>query len=66
MDHHHLSAQLKQLLKRGYSLDDIRRQISAPAGQLDLAIQNYLSEQSSEARTLSSQQHQAFYAMRLR
>lgn len=66
MEHHHISAQLKQLLKQGYSIEDIRNLIVAPRNILDTAIQEFLNEQKSESSLIMSQQNQASYAMGLK
>ncbi len=66
MEYHHISAQLKQLLKQGYSIEDIRNLVVAPRSILDTAITEFLNEQKSEANLILSQQSQASYAMGLK
>ncbi|RVU29949.1 hypothetical protein [Neptunomonas marina] len=66
MDHHQLSAQLKQLLKRGYSIDDAKQMITAPTTMLEQVVSEYLAEQAIAQRNMVSQQNQANYAMGLR
>lgn len=60
-DHH--AAELQQLLKRGYSAEDLRI-LSAPADQIEQAVSRYREEQQARARHRSLH-NQAIYAMRL-
>lgn len=66
MDHQDLSAQLKQLLKRGYSLDDIRNLVIAPRPVLERAIREFEHQSRAERHQSRMLQRQADYAMRLR
>ncbi|MBS98753.1 MAG: hypothetical protein CMI01_08755 [Oceanospirillaceae bacterium] len=61
---HHFTNDLQQLLKRGYSADDLRTVLSAPADLVDRAVLQYREEiqQRQHDRKLHSQ---ATYAMRL-
>lgn len=65
MENHHISTQLKQLLKRGYSIEDARTLLNAPEALVDKVILEYLDTQNLEQQTLLSQQSQARYAMML-
>lgn len=66
MEHHHLSVQLKQLLKRGYSMLEAEKLLNSPREITEQAVRELLANKHSEQRTLHSQQQQARYAMRLR
>lgn len=60
-----LTAQLKQLLKHGYSVDDLRNLVTAPREVLEQAIhEHHLQEQARHQNRLL--QGQAEFAMRLR
>jgi len=60
-----LTAQLKQLLNRGYSVDDLRNLVTAPHEVLEQAIrEHHLQEQSRHQNRLL--QGQADFAMRLK
>jgi len=60
----HLTAQLKQLLNRGYSVDDVRNLVTAPHEVLEQAIHEHrLQEHSRRHDRLL--QGQAEFAMRL-
>lgn len=65
MEIHHLNAQLKQLVSRGYSISDIRTLINAPQSLLDKAIADYEAENSLNRTLLNAQSSQARYAMHL-
>jgi len=63
MNTEHHAAELQQLLKRGYSADDLRT-LSAPADQIEKAVTLYREELQARARHRSLH-NQAIYAMRL-
>jgi len=65
MEHHHFSAQMKQLLKRGYSIEDARNLIGAPQEVVDRVIIELQQEQLCEEKVLLNQHNQAKYAMGL-
>ena len=65
MEHHHVSVQLKQLLKRGYSITDAQQQLRAPRDITEAAIREVMADKHSEQKALLSQRNQASYAMRL-
>ncbi|QEQ95568.1 hypothetical protein [Neptunomonas concharum] len=65
MENHHLSAQLKQLLKRGYSIEDVKNLVTAPRAIVDQAILEFQLEQQTARQLEASQQNQARYAMGL-
>ncbi|WP_286240212.1 hypothetical protein [Neptuniibacter halophilus] len=60
-----LKAQLKQLLKRGYSEIDVRNLAVAPKHLVDQAIAEYNADQKFNQQTLRVQHNQASFAMRL-
>ena len=60
-----VKAQLKQLLKRGYSEIDVANLAVAPKHLLDQAIAEFHAEQRLSEETLKTQHNQASYAMRL-
>lgn len=57
--------QLKQLLKQGYSELELIHMRIAPTHILDLAIEEFKTEQRLNAQTLNIQHNQANFAMRL-
>ncbi|MBV0932356.1 hypothetical protein [Marinobacterium weihaiense] len=60
----HLTAQLRQLLERGYSIEDVRNLVAAPHDILEQAIREHrLQERSRRHDRLI--QGQADFAMRL-
>ena len=61
----HTKIQLKQLLKKGYSEVELVHMRIAPKHLLDLAIEEFKTEQRLNAQTLSTQHNQASFAMRL-
>ncbi|ANG61384.1 hypothetical protein A8C75_02150 [Marinobacterium aestuarii] len=66
MDHNKLSTQLKQLLKQGYSKDEIRNLIIAPRAAVEQALcelQSQHNQQQQQARILRGQ---ADFAISLR
>jgi hypothetical protein len=66
MDHEKLSSQLKQLLKQGYSKDEIRNLIIAPRAvveQVLCELQSQYNQQQQQARILRGQ---ADFAISLR
>jgi hypothetical protein len=66
MDHQKLSTQLKQLLKQGYSKDEIRNLVIAPRAiveQVLCELQHQHSREQQQARIL---RHQADFAISLR
>lgn len=65
MTHHDLNAQLKQLLKRGYSIEDIRSLIIAPRAELEQAILEYQHQQRQERQQARVLRGQADFAMGL-
>lgn len=65
MDHHHISVQLKQLLKRGYSMTDARKLLNCPQDMTEQVALELVAGKHSEQRALHSQYHQARYAMGL-
>lgn len=65
MEKEHLSAQLKQLLSRGYSISDVRNIVTAPKALVDQAILEYQNESQHAEQNLRTQRHQAEYAMHL-
>ena len=65
MTHHDLNAQLKQLLKRGYSIEDIRSLIIAPRAELEQAILEYQHQESQERQQARVLRGQADFAMGL-
>lgn len=65
MEAHHLNAQLKQLVSRGYSISDIRALIKAPQPLLDKVIADLETENSLNRALLNAQSSQARYAMHL-
>ena len=66
MEHHHLNAQLQQLLRRGYKAEDIKHMVKAPQTVIDQAIVEFQLEQQNYLKAQRSQQNQASYAMGLR
>ncbi|MBQ0832858.1 hypothetical protein [Marinobacter sp.] len=66
MEHHHISVQLKQLLKRGYSINDAQNLLTAPREVIEQATRDCIADKYVAQRTLLSQHHQARYAMGLR
>ncbi|WP_293268278.1 hypothetical protein [Neptunomonas sp.] len=65
MEHHHIGVQLKQLLKRGYSISDAKKQLRAPLDISEEVIREVMADKQSEQTILRSQCNQAYYAMRL-
>lgn len=65
MEHHHISVQLKQLLKRGYSMADAKKLLNGPQDITEQAGLELVASKHSEQRALHSQYHQARYAMGL-
>ncbi|WP_028467936.1 hypothetical protein [Neptunomonas japonica] len=65
MEHHHIGVQLKQLLKRGYSITDAKKLLKAPLDISEKTIREVMADNSSEQKALLSQRNQASYAMRL-
>ncbi|SFF87595.1 hypothetical protein [Neptunomonas qingdaonensis] len=65
MEHHHISVQLTQLLKRGYSMSDAKNLLNVPQEITEQAGVELVASKHSELRALHSQYHQARYAMRL-
>ncbi|MGY8871977.1 MAG: hypothetical protein ACKVJE_16180 [Pseudomonadales bacterium] len=65
MEHHHIGVQLKQLLKRGYSITDAQKLLRAPLDITEAAMREVMADKSSEQKSLLSQRNQANYAMRL-
>lgn len=61
---HHITNDLQQLLRRGYSADDLTTNLSFPAELVEKALSQYQAEirQRQHDRALHSQ---ATYAMRL-
>ncbi len=66
MTHHTLSGQLKQLLKSGYSIEDVRNLVIAPRAELEQAILEYQHQQRLERHHARMLRGQADFAMRLR
>lgn len=60
-----LTAQLKQLLKRGYSAEDLRNLVMAPHEVLEQAIREHRQQEQERHRNRLLQQGQADFAMRL-
>jgi len=65
MERHHLHAQLKQMLKRGHTAEELRQSFDLPNVIINEAIETCLSEIRNEQRYQRSQQNQASYAMGL-
>ena len=65
MDKMHLQAQLKQLLSRGYTLNDVRHLLSAPKSLLEQVITEHQQEHNAIQQNMSIQRQQAEYAMHL-
>ena len=65
MTENNLKAQLKQLLKRGYSELDVVNMSIAPKAIVDQAIAEFKADQNLAQKTLKTQHNQASYAMRL-
>ncbi len=65
MTENNLKAQLKQLLKRGYSEIDVRNLAIAPKNLVDQAIAEFHADQRMNDHTLQIQHNQASFAMRL-
>ncbi|BBB28369.1 hypothetical protein [Neptunomonas japonica] len=65
MEHHHIGVQLKQLLKRGYSINDAKKLLKAPLDITEKAMHEVMADNNSEQKALLSQRNQARYAMRL-
>ena len=63
MTHHHLKPQLEQLLRDGYSIEDIRNLITAPKSLMDQAIAAYNSDSKAQKKAQNLQRSQAEYAM---
>jgi len=58
-------AQLKQLLKLGYSAEDIQNISEAPTPLLNQALSEYQAEQHIEQQVAQIQHQQARFAMKL-
>ncbi|GGO78428.1 hypothetical protein GCM10011348_10320 [Marinobacterium nitratireducens] len=65
MNHQDLNTQLKQLLKSGYSIDDIRNLVIAPRAELEQAILEYQHQQRLERQQARVLRGQADFAMGL-
>lgn len=65
MDKMHLSAQLKQLMSRGYSINDVTHMLTAPKNLIDQVVAEYQQEHSSHRQNMNIQRQQAEYAMHL-
>lgn len=65
MDKMHLQAQLKQLLSRGYTINDVRHMLTAPKNLLEQVIAEYQQEHHFNQQNMSIQRQQAEYAMHL-
>lgn len=65
MDKMHLQAQLKQLLSRGYTINDVRQMLTAPKNLLDQVIAEYQRDHSFNQQNMNIQRQQAEYAMHL-
>ncbi|WP_027858973.1 hypothetical protein [Marinobacterium jannaschii] len=63
MTHHHLKAQLEQLLRDGYSIEDIRSLVTAPKNLMDQAIAAHKSDRVAQKKARNLQRSQAEYAM---
>lgn len=66
MTHQDLSVQIKQLLKRGYSIDDVRKLVIAPHLELERAILEFQHQQKLEQHQARTLRGQADFAMGLR
>ena len=65
MEHHRISVQLKQLLKRGYSMTEATKLLNGPQDITEQAVLELVASKHSEQRALHIPYNQARYAMRL-
>ena len=65
MNHQDLKTKVKQLLKSGYSIEDIRNLVIAPRAELEQAIFEYQHEQRHERQQARILRGQADFAMGL-
>lgn len=65
MDKMHIQAQLKQLLSRGYTINDVRQMLTAPKNLLEQVIAEYQQERNFNQQNMTIQRQQAEYAMHL-
>jgi len=65
MEKHHIIGQLKQLLRRGYSIDDVRNLAIGPRALVEQAILEYQSQQAQEEKIERPLRQQAEFAMYL-
>ena len=65
MEHHHISVQLKQLLKRGYTMTEAKKLLNSPQDETEQAVLELVASNHSEQQALHNQYNQARYAMRL-
>ncbi len=63
MTHHHLKSQLEQLLRDGYSIEDIRNLVTAPKSLMDQAIAAHNLDAKAQRKARNLQRSQAEYAM---
>lgn len=66
MDHHKLGTQLKQLLKQGYSQDEIRNLVIAPRAAVEQALCELQSQHNREQQQARTLRGQADFAISLR
>lgn len=64
MEQQILVAQLKQLLRSGYSIEDIRSLMTGPKVLVDQAILEYKQQSAANEKSLNPIRCQAQYAMR--
>lgn len=65
MDKHRITGQLKQLLRSGYSIDDVRSMAIGPRALVEQAILDYQAQREQRAKTQRTLSHQATFAMYL-
>jgi NADP-dependent 3-hydroxy acid dehydrogenase YdfG len=66
MDQHILHTRLKQLLRQGYSSDEIRNLVIAPRAVLERALCELQQQQRQQQNQASALRGQAEFAIRLR
>lgn len=64
MEKQQMIAQLKQLLKSGYSIEDVRNLMIGPKIIIDQAIAEYEHQNSLKEKSLKPLRQQAQFAMR--
>lgn len=65
MDKHHIAGQLKQLLRSGYSVDDVRTMAIGPRALVEQAILEHQTQREQRAKAQRTLSHQANFAMYL-